>query len=137
MIQGYSMQIYDLNSSIVLPRWLSGKESACNAGDLSLIPGSGRSPGEANGNPLQYSCLVNPLDRRAWRATVHRLAKSWTLLSMSHHHSPWVFLFYPNCQYPVWKVFSMSFIYKNFELWISFIQLYFPSPNQARRYKDE
>ena len=49
-----------------------GKESACNAGDLGLIPGSGRSPGEGNGNPLlQYSCLENPMDRVAWQATVH------------------------------------------------------------------
>ena len=47
------------------------KESACNAGDLGLIPGSGRSPGEGNGNPLQYSCLGNLMDRGAWRATVH------------------------------------------------------------------
>ena len=48
-----------------------GKESACNAGDLGLIPGSGRSPGEGNGNPLQYSCLENPTDRGVWQATVH------------------------------------------------------------------
>jgi len=48
-----------------------GKESACSAGDPSLIPGLGRSPGEGNGNPLQYSCLENPMDRGAWRATVH------------------------------------------------------------------
>ena len=48
------------------------KESACNAGDLGSIPGSGRSPGGGNGNPLQCSCLENPMDRRAWRATVHR-----------------------------------------------------------------
>ena len=61
------MQICHLNSSIMLPRWLSGKESVCNSEDLSLILGSGRCPREANGNPLQYSCLVNPLDRRAWR----------------------------------------------------------------------
>ena len=45
---------------------LKGKASACNAGDLGLIPGSGRSPGEGNGNPLQYSCLENPMDRKAW-----------------------------------------------------------------------
>ena len=51
-----------------LPRWLSGKESTCKAGDTSLIPGSGRSPGEENGNPLQYSCLKNPMDRQAWQA---------------------------------------------------------------------
>ena len=48
-----------------LPRWLSGKESACNAGDTGSIPGSGISPGEGNGNLLQYSCLGNPMDRRA------------------------------------------------------------------------
>ena len=53
-----------------------GKESACNAGDLGSIPGSGRSPGEGNANPLQDSCLENPMDRGAWRATVHRAAKS-------------------------------------------------------------
>ena len=47
------------------------KASACNVGDLGSIPGSGRYPGEGNGNPLQYSCLENPMDRGAWRATVH------------------------------------------------------------------
>ena len=55
-----------------------GKESACNAGDLGLIPGLGRSPGEGYGNPLQYSCLENPMDRGAWWATVHEVGKSWT-----------------------------------------------------------
>ena len=55
------------------------KASACNVGDLGLIPGSGRSPGEGNGNPLQYSCLENPMDGGAWRATlVHVVAKSRT-----------------------------------------------------------
>ena len=54
------------------------KTSVCNAGDLGLIPGSGRSPGEGNGNPLQYSCLENPTDRRAWWATVHGVTKSQT-----------------------------------------------------------
>ena len=67
--------------NIGLPWWLSGKESACNAGDASLNPGLGRSPGEGNGNPLQYSHLGNPLDRGAWLATVHGNAKSWTRLS--------------------------------------------------------
>ena len=47
------------------------RESACNAGDPGSIPGSGISPGEGNGNPLQYSCLGNPMDRGAWQATVH------------------------------------------------------------------
>ena len=58
-----------------------GKESACSAGDLGSIPGSVRSPGEGNGNPLQYSCLENPMDRGAWRATVHGVAESGTQLS--------------------------------------------------------
>ena len=53
----------------------AGKESACNAGDLGSIPGLGRSPGEANGNPLQYSCLGSPMDRGAWRATVLGVTK--------------------------------------------------------------
>ena len=57
------------------------KASACNAGDLGSIPGLGRSPGEGNGNPLQYSCLENPMDRGAWWATVHGVAKSRTRLS--------------------------------------------------------
>ena len=57
------------------------KVSACNAGDLGLIPGSGRSPGEGNGNPLQYSCLDNPMGREALYATVHGVSKNWTCLS--------------------------------------------------------
>ena len=57
------------------------KASACNAGDLGSIPGSGRSPGEGNGNPIQYSCLENPMDGGAWQATVHGVPKSWTRLS--------------------------------------------------------
>ena len=57
------------------------KASACNAGDLGSIPGPERSPGEGNGNPLQYSCLENPMDGGAWWATVHGVAKSWTQLS--------------------------------------------------------
>ena len=56
------------------------KVSACNAGDLGLIPGLGRSPGEGNGNLLQYSCLENPLDGGAWRAAVHGVTKSRTRL---------------------------------------------------------
>ena len=53
----------------MLPLWLSGKESACNGGDPGLIPGSGKSPGEGNGNPLHSSCLDNPMDGGAWWAT--------------------------------------------------------------------
>ena len=55
-----------------------GKESACNAGNLGLIPGLGRSPGGGHGYPLQYSCLEKPMDRRAWLATVHGVTKSQT-----------------------------------------------------------
>ena len=54
------------------------KESACNVGDLGLISGLGRSPGEGNGNSLQYSCLENPMDRGDWQATIHGVAKSQT-----------------------------------------------------------
>ena len=59
--------------------WLSSKESACNAGDtgdLGLIPGPGRSPGEGHSNPLQDSCLKDPMDSGVWQATVHRVEKS-------------------------------------------------------------
>ena len=64
-----------------LPQWLSSRESVYNVGaavDMSSIPGSGRSPGGGHGNPLQYSCLENPMDIGAWQATVHRVAKNWT-----------------------------------------------------------
>ena len=67
--------------AVGFPGGSDGKESACNAGDSGSIPGSGRLPGEGNGNPLQYSCLGNPMDRGAWWATSHRVAKSWTRLS--------------------------------------------------------
>ena len=63
------------------PGGSDGKESTCNAGGLGLIPGLGRSPGGGNGNPLQYSCLETPMDRGAWRATVHGVARSQTRLS--------------------------------------------------------
>ena len=63
--------------------WLSSKESACSTGvveDLVSIPGLRRSPGRGHGNPLQYSCLENPMDRKAWWATIHKVAKSCTQL---------------------------------------------------------
>ena len=64
-----------------------GRESAYNAGDPGSIPGLGRSPGEGNGNPLQYSCLENSMDRRSWWATVCWIAKSQTQLNDSHTHT--------------------------------------------------
>ena len=66
------------------PGGSDGKEFAYIVGGLGSIPGSGRSPGEGNGNALQHSCLENPMDRGAWRATVHRLADSQTQLSNEH-----------------------------------------------------
>ena len=57
-----------------------GKASVCNAGELGSIPGLGRSPGEGNGSPLQYSCLENPMDGGTWQAIVHGVAKSQTRL---------------------------------------------------------
>ena len=65
----------------ILPWWLSGKNPPANAGDAGFIPGLGRSPWGGNGNPLQYSCLGNPMDRGAWGVIVHGSTKSWTRLS--------------------------------------------------------
>ena len=70
-----------------LPRWLSGKESTCNAidtGDTGSVPGSGRSPGEGNGNPLQYFCSENPMDRGVWWAIVHGVAKELEMTEHTH-----------------------------------------------------
>ena len=61
-----------------LPGGSDSKETACDVGDLDSIPGLGRSPAEGNGYPLQYSCLGNPMNRGAWWATAHGVAKSWT-----------------------------------------------------------
>ena len=66
---------------LVLRGGSGGKVSAYNAGNLGLIPGSGRTTGEGNGNPLQYSCLGNPMDEEAWWATVHAVTESQTQLS--------------------------------------------------------
>ena len=60
-------------------RGSDNKASACNAGDPGSIPGSGRSPGDGDGDPLQYSGLENPMDGGAWWAIVHGVAKNWTL----------------------------------------------------------
>ena len=71
--------IVSLHQSI-LPRWLSGKESACNARDACSISELGRSPGGGKGNPLQYSCLENSMDSGAWLDAVHGVTKNWTEL---------------------------------------------------------
>ena len=78
------------SSNLWLPGWPTSKESSCNAGDAGdtgSIPGSGRSPGRGDGNPLQDSCLENPMDRGAWRATVHEVTKSWTQLKWLSTHT--------------------------------------------------
>ena len=67
MVNYFALYIFPSNSL--------SKESACSAGDPGFIHGSGRSPGEGNGNPLQYSCLENPKDRGAWQTTIHGLAR--------------------------------------------------------------
>ena len=75
-----------------LPHSSVGKESACNAQDMGLIPGSGRSPGEGNGSPLQYSCLENPIDRGAWWAIVHSVGKNKTKLDVCNKPNVLFFL---------------------------------------------
>ena len=72
--------MHKINRLQGLPGGSVVKTPPANAEDVGLIPGSGRSPGEGHGNPLQYSCLENPTDRGAWWATVHRVAKSQTRL---------------------------------------------------------
>ena len=79
---GHDSNIKDLISiALGFPGGSEVKASASKAGDLGSILGSGRSPEEGNGNPLQYSCLENPMDRGAWQAIVHGVAKCWTRLS--------------------------------------------------------
>ena len=79
---GNKLQVnVSLQVPLSFPGGSDSKESACSAGDLALIPGLGRSPGEGNGNPLQYSCLENPMNGGAWQAALHGVAKSQTRLS--------------------------------------------------------
>ena len=75
------LQFASSSGIVGFPGSSEGKKSACNAGNLGSVPGLGRSLGEENGYPLQYSPLGNPMDRAAWRATVHGVARSWTWLS--------------------------------------------------------
>ena len=77
------------------PGGSDSEDSACNAGDPGSILGSGRSPGGRNGNPLQYSCLENPMHRGAWRATVHGVAESDTTEWLKLSHSSWGLKHYP------------------------------------------
>ena len=74
----FDSQSTHIYAFIRLPQWLSGKESSCNAGDVGSIPRLGRSPGGGHGNPLQYFCLENPVDRGTRQARVHGVTKSRT-----------------------------------------------------------
>ena len=79
-------QLFQVLPNHCLPSNSDSKISACNAGDLGLIPRLGRSPEKWNGNPFQYSSLENSMDRGAWQATVHRVTKRQTGLSDFHFH---------------------------------------------------
>ena len=87
----FSQQPQDRGTINLLPGGSGGKESACNEGDLGSVSGLGRSPGEGHGNPLQYSCLENPMDRGTWRATVHVVTKRRTRLSTAQQRSTSIF----------------------------------------------
>ena len=92
-----------LTSKVLLgdfPGGSDGEESTCNAGDLGSISGSGRSPGKENRYPLQYSCLENSMDRGAWWATVHEVAKSRTQLS----NLAWTLVLFWGCFWRMWHI---------------------------------
>ena len=76
-VKQQSSEVQNAASNLELPSGSEVKASASNAGDPGSIPGSGRSSGEGSGNPLQYSCVENPMDREAWWAAVHGVAKTW------------------------------------------------------------
>ena len=99
----YSSVFFLIPVIVGFPGASDSEESACNAGDLGLIPGLGRSPGEGNGFPLQYSCLGNPMDRGAWQTAVHGVSKSRTWPNDSHFHC-WV---PPKCP---WLPFKEDFL---------------------------
>ena len=95
LVNGFKLFLLKVGQKLPLSSgsWASpggsdGKESTCNAGDPGSIPGLGRSPGEGNGNPLQCSCLKNPMDQGAWWATVLGIEKSRTRLS--DQHTQWI-----------------------------------------------
>ena len=83
-LSGHLIELHFLAVVLGLSWGLDGKRSTCNAGDSGSIPGLGRSSGEGNGYPLQYSCLEKPVDRGAWQTSAHGVAKSGTQLSNTH-----------------------------------------------------
>ena len=101
-----------------LPWWLRGKNHPAKAGDVGLVSGSGRSPGEGNGNPLQNSCLGNLMDRGSWQAIVYGVAKGQTRLS------EWIITTETNvCDFSLWLWICFSFAYCSVQL-LSHVQLF-------------
>ena len=99
---GLLIDIFSRNNSSTYRFHSEGKASACNEGDPRSIPGLGRSPGEGNGSPLQYSCLENPVDRGAWWTTVHGVEKSWTRLSDFSFSLSFFLQIYLHTELPRW-----------------------------------
>ena len=79
----YILNLLDTDLCVEFSGGSAAKEFTCNAGDVGLIPGLGRSPEEGNGKPLQYTCLENPMDRGGWQATVHGVTRCWTLICIA------------------------------------------------------
>ena len=108
-----------LGNILGFPGDASGKEPACSGWDLrdaGLIPALRRSPGEGHGNPLQYSHLENPMDKGAWWATVHRVAKSWTRLKQLSMHAQVIYSSKFSC------LWNMDFTQYNYNTQVHFIQ---------------
>ena len=135
-----------LNNLQYFPDGLDGKESACSARNPRLISGSERSPGGGHGNPLQYPCLENPMDRRAWLATVHGVTKSqsrltWLSAQAQKHSELYWLLKSPAGSYLTWAYFFPQRFKENFGFtFIWFLKLAFnklktiPKPGTTTNY---
>ena len=106
------------------PRGSDGKESACSAGDLSLIPRSGRSLGEGNGYPHQYSCLKNSMDIGAWQATVHGVTESDMTEQLMHIHTGSMYLYIYICCAQSWASQVGQWVKNIYSLYIYSLSIY-------------